>query len=227
MVYREVKHIPAMNLFGNTVFHETARLQKLLPNDAEIFCASHQPLQKTRLSTDAPVRMGIQGTVCSPPCADRAEPSGSETNIVAKKGFKRRHSFMFFNATLVTIRTGVLSYPHDRQEVDVGLGIDEPLPAKFWVQSWVQLEGLFQPKMARKLRQINESLIGYEPEEPSKVKRQNLRGSGSRCSRSETRQECGETFRHWSSGACGRRGCCEKEFISPRWPGGSGRIGNQ
>jgi hypothetical protein len=32
------------------------------------------------------------------------------------------------------------------------------------VQSWVQLEGLFQPKMARKLRQINESLIGYEPE---------------------------------------------------------------
>ena len=33
-----------------------------------------------------------------------------------------------------------------------------------WVQSWVQLEGLFQPKMVRKLRQINESLIGYEPE---------------------------------------------------------------
>ena len=31
-----------------------------------------------------------------------------------------------------------------------------------WVQSWVQLEAPFQPKMARKLRQINESLIGYE-----------------------------------------------------------------
>jgi hypothetical protein len=35
---------------------------------------------------------------------------------------------------------------------------------KTWVQSWVQLEGLFQPKVARKLRQINDSLIGYEPE---------------------------------------------------------------
>jgi hypothetical protein len=33
-----------------------------------------------------------------------------------------------------------------------------------WVQSWVQLEGLFQPILVRKLRQINESLIGYEPE---------------------------------------------------------------
>ena len=30
--------------------------------------------------------------------------------------------------------------------------------------SWVQLEGLFQPKMARELSQINESLIDYEPE---------------------------------------------------------------
>ena len=35
---------------------------------------------------------------------------------------------------------------------------------KTWVQSWVQLEGLFSPKMVGKLRQINESLIGYEPE---------------------------------------------------------------
>jgi hypothetical protein len=33
-----------------------------------------------------------------------------------------------------------------------------------WVQSWVQLDGLFQPKTVRKLRQINESFIGYEPE---------------------------------------------------------------
>ena len=35
---------------------------------------------------------------------------------------------------------------------------------EIWVQSWVQLEGLFQPILVRKLRQINESLIGYEPE---------------------------------------------------------------
>jgi hypothetical protein len=31
---------------------------------------------------------------------------------------------------------------------------------KSLVQSWVQLEAFFQPKMARKLRQINESLMG-------------------------------------------------------------------
>ena len=34
-----------------------------------------------------------------------------------------------------------------------------------WVQSWVQLKDLFCPKMARKLRQINEKLNGYEPED--------------------------------------------------------------
>jgi hypothetical protein len=34
-----------------------------------------------------------------------------------------------------------------------------------WRCDWVQLEGLFQSKMARKLRQINESLIGYELED--------------------------------------------------------------
>ena len=44
----------------------------------------------------------------------------------------------------------------------IGSSLDSQ--SKSWVQSWVQLEGLFQPKMARKLRQINESLIGYEPE---------------------------------------------------------------
>ena len=32
------------------------------------------------------------------------------------------------------------------------------------VQSWVQLEGRFQPILVRKLCQINESLIGYERE---------------------------------------------------------------
>jgi hypothetical protein len=39
-----------------------------------------------------------------------------------------------------------------------------PHKQELGVQSWVQLEGLFQLKMVRKLRQINESLIGYEPE---------------------------------------------------------------
>src|SRR5205814_8297317 len=33
-----------------------------------------------------------------------------------------------------------------------------------WVQSWVQLEAHFQLKLLRKLRQTNETLIGYEPE---------------------------------------------------------------
>ena len=33
-----------------------------------------------------------------------------------------------------------------------------------WVQSWVQQKDLFWPKLVRKLRQINESLNGYEPE---------------------------------------------------------------
>jgi endogenous inhibitor of DNA gyrase (YacG/DUF329 family) len=35
---------------------------------------------------------------------------------------------------------------------------------RLWVQSWVQLEAHFQLKMVRKLRQINESVDGYEPE---------------------------------------------------------------
>jgi hypothetical protein len=33
---------------------------------------------------------------------------------------------------------------------------------KFGSQSWVQLEGLFQPILVRKLRQINDSLLGYD-----------------------------------------------------------------
>lgn len=32
-----------------------------------------------------------------------------------------------------------------------------------WVQSWVKLSVIFQPKLVRKLRQINEKLAGYEP----------------------------------------------------------------
>jgi hypothetical protein len=40
-----------------------------------------------------------------------------------------------------------------------------------WVQSWVQLEGLFQPKMARELSQINERVIDYEPESGVRVSR--------------------------------------------------------
>jgi hypothetical protein len=61
------------------------------------------------------------------------------------------------------VKTGLRCFPIAKSASIAAPPVAAAQQLKSWVQSWVQLEGLSQPKIDRKLRRINERLNGYEP----------------------------------------------------------------